>query len=84
MGPKLRVASRDWLEVIELTAVRIGVTVPDARRQVTAFISLYIGYEIFSGLSPRNADEGSMNAIDLDLLALAIGVDADSATAGVT
>ena len=81
MGPKLRFAVRDWLEVIELTAVRIGVSVADARRQVTAFMSLYIGYEVFSGLSRGNLAEGSVNAIDIDLLSFA--VDVEPATAGV-
>ena len=84
MGPKLRLAVRDWLEVIELTAVRIGVSVADARRQVTAFMSLYIGYEIFSGLSRGDVQEGSANAIDLELLSLALGADAGRATAGVS
>ncbi len=83
MGPKLRLAVRDWLEVIELAAVRIGVSVAGARRQVTAFTSLYIGYEIFSGLSRGDMHEGSANAIDRELLSMALGADADRATAGV-
>ena len=82
MGPKLRLAVRDWLEVIELAAVRIGVSVADARRQVAAFMSLYIGYEIFSGLSRGDVQEGGADAIDIELLSLALG--AERATAGVS
>ena len=73
MGPKLRAAVRDWLEVIELAAVRVGVSVADARLQVSAFMSLYIGYEVFSGLSRGDIAEGSGNAVDVELLTLALG-----------
>lgn len=65
MRPRLLAATKAWLTVIEELCVKLGSPAEAAQRRATTFLSLYLGYEIYSGLRrPESADPADRPVVD--------------------
>lgn len=71
MGPRLRAATRAWLDAIELHGVRIGMAPQLARQGADRFLALYLGFDLLQGLDAAHpgAEHGLVDLTQLRFVA---------------
>jgi len=70
MGPRLRAATRAWLDAIESHGVRIGMAPRLARQGADRFLALYLGFDLLQGLDAAHpgAEHGLVDLTQLQFV----------------
>ncbi len=70
MGPRLRAATRAWLDAIESHGVRIGMAPRLARQGADRYLALYLGFALLQGLDAAHpgAEHGLVDLTQLQFV----------------